>query len=50
MSVYFVLEFRIFVMIESTNGVYYFVLKIFVMMRNTSDVLFLCLINIKIKQ
>ena len=50
MSVYFVLEFRIFVMMESINGVYYFALKIFVMMRNTSDVLFLCLINKKIKQ
>ena len=38
MSVYFVLELRIFVMMESTNGVCYFVLKMFVMMGNTSDV------------
>ena len=37
MNVYFVLELRIFVMMESTNGVCYFVLKIFVMMGNTSD-------------
>ena len=38
MSVYFVLELRIFVMLESTNDVCYFVLKMFVMMENTSDV------------
>ena len=37
MSVYFVLELIIFVMMESTNGVCYFVFKMFVMMRNTSD-------------
>ena len=42
MSVYFVLKLRIFVMVESTNGVCsfscYFVLKMFVMIGNTSDV------------
>ena len=38
MSVYFVLELRIFVIMESTNGVYYFVLKMFVMMGNTSEI------------
>ena len=38
MSVYFVLEFRIIVMMESTNGVCYFVLKMFVIMENISDV------------
>ena len=32
MSVYFVLEFRIFVMMKNTNDVCYFVLKMFVMM------------------
>ena len=37
MSVYFVLELRIFVIMESTNGVCYFVLKMFVMMGNTSE-------------
>ena len=42
MSVYFVLELRIFVTIGSTNGVCYFYLffffEMFVMMGNTSDV------------
>ena len=38
MSVYFVLELIIFVMMRSINDVCYFVLKIFVMMGNTSDV------------
>ena len=38
MSVYFVLELRIFVMMESTNDVCYFVSKMFVMMENNSDV------------
>ena len=38
MSVYFVLELIIFVMMENTNGVCYFVLKMFVMMGNTTDV------------
>ena len=38
MSIYFVLELKIFVMVESTNGVCYFVLKMFMMMGNTSDV------------
>ena len=38
MSVYFVLELIIFVIIGSTNGIYYFVLEMFVMMGNTSDV------------
>ena len=38
MSVYFVLELIIFVMMGSTNGVIYFVLKMFLIMRNTSDV------------
>ena len=38
MSVYFVLKLRIFVMMESTNDVYYFVLEMFVMMGNTNDV------------
>ena len=38
MTVYFVLELRIFVMIGSTNVVCYFVLEMFVMMGNTSDV------------
>ena len=37
MSVYFVLELRIFFMMESSNDVCFFVLEIFVMMR-TSDV------------
>ena len=35
---FFFLELRIFVMMESSNGVCYFVLKMFVMMENTSDV------------
>ena len=38
MTVYFVLELIIFVMMESTNDVCYFVLKMFVMLGNTSDV------------
>ena len=38
MSVYFILELRIFVIMENTNGVCYFVLKMFVMKGNTSDV------------
>ena len=38
MSIYFVLELRIFVMMGSTNVVCYFVLEMFVMMGNTSDV------------
>ena len=38
MNVYFVLELKIFVMIERTNDVCYFVLKMFVMMGSTSDV------------
>ena len=38
MSVYFVLELRIFVMIESINDVCYFVLEIFVVIGSTSDV------------
>ena len=38
MSVYFVLELRIFLMMGSTNDVCYFVLEMFVMIGNTSDV------------
>ena len=38
MSVYFVLELIIFVMMGNINNVCYFVLKIFVMLKNTSDV------------
>ena len=38
MSVYFVLELIIFVMMGSTNDVCYFVLKMFLIMRNISDV------------
>ena len=38
MSFYFVLELEIFVMMGSANNVCYFVLKMFVMMGNTSDV------------
>ena len=42
MSVYFILELRIFVMMESIDGVCYFCLlfclKMFVMMGNTTDV------------
>ena len=38
MNVYFVLEFIIFIMMENTNGVYYFVLKMFMMMGNINDV------------
>ena len=45
MRIYFVLEHRIFVMMENTNVVCYFGLKMFVMMGRTSDVLFLCLIS-----
>ena len=37
MNVYFVLELRIFVVMRNTNGVCYFVLEMFVMMGNTSD-------------
>ena len=37
MSVYFVLELIIFVMMGNTNGDCYFVLEMFVMMENTSD-------------
>ena len=45
MSVYFILELRIFVMMGNTNGVCYFVLEMFVMMRNTSDIRFLCFMS-----
>ena len=38
MSVYFVLELIIFVMMGNINDVYYFVLEMFVMMGSTSDV------------
>ena len=38
MSVYFVLELIIFVIMESSNGVCYFVLKMFVKMGKTSDI------------
>ena len=38
MNIYFVLELRIFVIMENTNVVCYFVLKIFLMMGNISDV------------
>ena len=38
MSDYFILEHRIFVKMGSINDVYYFVLKMFVMMGSTSDV------------
>ena len=38
MSVYFVLELGIFVMMGNTNDVYCFVLEMFVMMGSTSDV------------
>ena len=38
MSVYFVLELRIFVIMGSTNDVYYFVLEMFVMMKSNNDV------------
>ena len=38
MSIYFILELRIFVMMGSINGVSNFVLEMFVMMGNTSDV------------
>ena len=40
MSVYFVLQLRIFVMMRSINDVCYFVLEMFVMMGNISDVWF----------
>ena len=45
MSVYFVLELRIFVMTGSTNDACCFVLELFVIMGITSDVLFLCLMS-----
>ena len=38
MSVYFVLEHRVFVMIRNINDVCYFVLDMFVIMGSTSDV------------
>ena len=38
MSVYFVLELKIFVMMGSINNACYFVLELFVIMRITSDV------------
>ena len=38
MSVYFVLELIIFVMMGNTNGVCYFVVEMFVMIGNISDV------------
>ena len=38
MSVFFVLELIIFMMMENTNGICYFVLKMLVMIGNTSDV------------
>ena len=38
MSVYFVLELRIVLMMGSNNRACYFVLEIFVMMKNTKDV------------
>ena len=38
MSVYFILELRIFVTMENINDVCYFVLKMFVMMKSTSNV------------
>ena len=37
MSVYFVFECRIFVMMENTNDVCYFLLKMFVIMGSISD-------------
>ena len=45
MSVYFVLKFRIFETMEALIVFVIFVLKMFVIMRNTSDILFLCLIE-----
>ena len=38
MSIYFVLELSIFVMMGSTNDVCYFVLELFVIMGSTFDV------------
>ena len=38
MSVYFVLEFKFFVMTRNINDGCYFVLEMFVMMGSTSDV------------
>ena len=38
MSVYFVFELKIFVMMGNTNDVCFFVLEIFVMMGSTRDV------------
>ena len=43
MSVYFVSELRIFVIMGSTNDVCYFVFEMFVIMGSTGDVLLLCL-------
>ena len=42
MSVYFILELIIFVMMGSINDTCYFVLVMFVMMRSISDVCLLC--------
>ena len=39
MSVYFVLELRIFVMMENTNDVFFFIDK-----ENTNDVCYFCLL------
>ena len=38
MSVYFVLEFRILVMVGNINDVCYFALEMFVMMRSSNDI------------
>ena len=38
MSVYFVLELKIFVMMRSNNDVCYFILEMFVMIGSTSDI------------
>ena len=38
MSVYFALELKIFVMMRNINEVCFFILKMFVMMENTTDV------------
>ena len=35
MSIYFILRLKIYVMIGSTNDICYFILKMFVIMRNT---------------
>ena len=40
MSVYFVLELKIFVMMRSTNDVCYFFLEMFVLMGSMFDVLY----------